>query len=95
MIAKLASAGLSACKSSGASQFQMDLAIDTDTADENYVLADYVVTHYVTSKRLLTQPLLCSANKAKASGKCKWPAWLVYDQNFRIDVAGNSSQGWA
>ena len=32
---------------------------------------------------------------AKASSKYKWPAWLVYDQNFRMDVAGNSSQSWA
>ena len=30
---------------------------------------------------------------AKASMKCRWPAWLVCDQNFRQDMAG-SPQPW-
>lgn len=32
---------------------------------------------------------------AKASQKYKWPSWIIYDQNFRMDVAGNSTQCWA
>ncbi len=29
---------------------------------------------------------------AKASQKYKWPAWVIYDQNFRMEVAGNATQ---
>lgn len=32
---------------------------------------------------------------AKASLKYRWPSWLVYDQNFRQDAAGNPTQSWA
>jgi hypothetical protein len=32
---------------------------------------------------------------ARASRKYKWPAWLVYDQNFRQEAAGNSGMCWA
>ncbi len=32
---------------------------------------------------------------AKASLKYKWPAWVVYDQNFRAEVAGKADQSWA
>ena len=32
---------------------------------------------------------------AKASQKYKWPSWVVYDQNFRQEAAGNPSQAWA
>ena len=29
---------------------------------------------------------------AKASQKYKWPSWIIYDQNFRLEIAGNSGQ---
>ncbi len=32
---------------------------------------------------------------AKASKKFKWPSWVVYDQNFRQDAAGNPDLPWA
>ena len=32
---------------------------------------------------------------AKASSKYRWPSWVVYDQNFRLEVAGNPDQPWA
>ena len=32
---------------------------------------------------------------ARASQKYKWPSWVVYDQNFRQEAAGNPSQAWA
>ena len=32
---------------------------------------------------------------SKASQKYRWPSWVVYDQNFRQDAAGNPSQSWA
>lgn len=32
---------------------------------------------------------------AKASQKYKWPSWIIYDQNFRLEIAGNSTQAWA
>jgi hypothetical protein len=32
---------------------------------------------------------------AKASMKYKWPSWVVYDQNFRQEAAGNPLQSWA
>lgn len=32
---------------------------------------------------------------AKASLKFRWPSWVVYDQNFRLEVAGNPRQAWA
>ena len=32
---------------------------------------------------------------AKVSQKYKWPAWVVYDQNFRGEVAGKTDQSWA
>ena len=32
---------------------------------------------------------------AKASQKYKWPSWVIYDQNFRAEIAGTSSQLWA
>ena len=31
---------------------------------------------------------------AKASTKYKWPSWVVYDQNFRQDAAGNPQLSW-
>ena len=31
---------------------------------------------------------------AKASLKYKWPSWVVYDQNFRQEVAGKPDQTW-
>ena len=31
---------------------------------------------------------------ARASRKYRWPAWVVYDQNFRQEAAGNSDQSW-
>lgn len=32
---------------------------------------------------------------ARASQKYKWPSWIIYDQNFRLEVAGNTLQSWA
>ena len=32
---------------------------------------------------------------SKASVKYKWPSWVIYDQNFRQDAAGNPSLSWA
>ncbi len=32
---------------------------------------------------------------ARASKKFMWPSWLVYDQNFRQEAAGNTSLQWA
>lgn len=32
---------------------------------------------------------------AKASAKFRWPSWVVYDQNFRQEAAGNSHMSWA
>lgn len=32
---------------------------------------------------------------AKASQKYRWPSWIVYDQNFRQEAAGNPAQSWA
>ena len=32
---------------------------------------------------------------AKASQKFKWPSWVIYDQNFRMEMAGNPTQSWA
>lgn len=32
---------------------------------------------------------------AKASKQYKWPAWVVYDQNFRQEAAGDLLQSWA
>ena len=31
----------------------------------------------------------------RASTRYKWPAWLVYKQNFRQEAANNPSQSWA
>ena len=31
---------------------------------------------------------------ARASRKFKWPSWIVYDQNFGQEAAGNPSQSW-
>ncbi len=32
---------------------------------------------------------------ARNSKKYKWPSWIVYDQNFRQEAAGNASLTWA
>ncbi len=32
---------------------------------------------------------------ARVSKKYKWPAWVIYDQNFRQEAAGNPDQPWA
>ena len=31
---------------------------------------------------------------ARVSQKYRWPAWVIYDENFRLEVAGNV-QSWA
>ena len=35
-----------------------------------------------------------AATIATASKKYKWPAWVVYDQNFRQEAASNPDQPW-
>lgn len=32
---------------------------------------------------------------SKASQKYRWPSWVIYDQNFRMEAAGNPSRSWA
>lgn len=32
---------------------------------------------------------------AKASLNYRWPSWIIYDQNFRQEAAGNPTQSWA
>lgn len=32
---------------------------------------------------------------SKASLKFKWPSWIMYDLNFRQEVAGTPRQAWA
>lgn len=32
---------------------------------------------------------------AKASKKFRWPSWVVYDTNFRMEVAGKPDAAWA
>ena len=32
---------------------------------------------------------------ARASQKYRWPGCVIYDQNFRLKVAGNAAQSWA
>lgn len=32
---------------------------------------------------------------AKASQRYRWPSWIVYDQNFRQEAAGNPHLSWA
>ena len=32
---------------------------------------------------------------AKSSQKYKWPSWVIYDQNFRMEIAGNPTHSWA
>ena len=32
---------------------------------------------------------------AKVSQCYRWPSWVVYDQNFRQEAAGNTHQSWA
>ena len=36
-----------------------------------------------------------AATIATASKKYRWPAWVVYDQNFRQEASCNPSQSWA
>ena len=43
----------------------------------------------------LQELMAYQATIAKASAKYKWPSWVVYDQNFRMDVAGNPNISWA
>ena len=35
------------------------------------------------------------ATISKTSQKYRWPSWVIYDQNFRIEVAGNPTLSWA
>ena len=32
---------------------------------------------------------------SKASQKYRWPSWVIYDQHFRMEAAGNPTQSWA
>ena len=32
---------------------------------------------------------------SKASQKYRWPSWVIYDQHFRMEAAGNPAQSWA
>ena len=34
-------------------------------------------------------------NIVKASHRYKWPLWVIYDQNFRLDVAASGTTVWA
>lgn len=31
----------------------------------------------------------------KASQKYRWPSWVIYDQNFRLEAASNPAQAWS
>ena len=63
-----------------------------DLATWTQCFALYVAT--LASHRLLDL-MAYQALMAKASLKFRWPSWIVYDQNFRQEAAGNPHQVWA
>lgn len=56
-----------------------------------------IYTAVVTQKKpdKLPELLAYQATVAKASQKYRWPSWLIYDQNFRMEAAGKPETSWA
>ena len=57
--------------------------------------AIYVATIATKFPGRISELMAYQTTIAKASMKYKWPSWVVYDQNFRQEAAGNPTQSWA
>ena len=65
-----------------------------DFATWSQCFALYVATLATHQLEQLTDLMAYQSLIAKASIKFKWPSWVVYDQNFRQEAAGNPDQLW-
>ena len=61
---------------------------------EGQVIVVYVATLATHQPERLTDLMAYQSLIAKASIKFEWPSWVVYDQNFRQEAAGNPDQLW-
>ena len=55
----------------------------------------YVAVMAAKHPERITELMAYQSQITRASARYKWPAWLVYDQNFRQEAANNPSQSWA
>lgn len=67
-----------------------------DLATWSQCFALYVAVLAPVQPERVPELMAYQAIIAKASLKYRWPSWVVYDQNFRQEMAGNNSlQSWA
>ena len=66
-----------------------------DLATWSQCFAIYVAVVAAHQPDRLAELMAYQASIAKASKKFKWPSWVIYDQNFRQEAAGNPGQSWA
>ena len=66
-----------------------------DYATWSQCFALYVAARAEAQPRILRDLMGYQSLIARASKKYKWPSWVVYDQNFRQEVAGAPDQVWA
>ena len=78
-----------------AAQLMQTRKIIPDLATWTQCFAIYAAT--LCSKQPARIPELMAYQTiiAKASQRYRWPSWVVYDQNFRQEAAGNPHQSWA
>ena len=65
-----------------------------DLATWSQCFALYVAVLAPTQPERIGDLMAYQALIAKASLRYKWPSWVVYDQNFRQEVAGKPNQTW-
>ena len=59
------------------------------------VLCSYVAVLAPHQPTRLPELMSYQSLIARSSAKFRWPSWVVYDQNFRQEAAGNSHMSWA
>ncbi len=66
-----------------------------DLATRAQCFAIYVAVRGAHQPNKLADLMGYQSLVARASKKFKWPSWVIYDQNFRQEAAGNDELQWA
>jgi hypothetical protein len=54
----------------------------------------YVAVVVIKLPERILELMAYQSTIAKVSQKYRWPSWIIYDQNFRQETAGNPAQSW-
>lgn len=66
-----------------------------DVATWTQCFSVYAAVVLTTHPERMSSMLMYMAGISKLSKKFKWPSWLVYDQNFRMEAAETGKTDWS